>query len=82
MEAIKQPDEVAIPSDDGASPSRTFDFVVSVLKHEDSFLLWKKGDSDRFFDVPMRPASAERSAPSCTGLIPLVVPAGAESPSS
>ena len=74
VEAIEKPDKVTVSSDYSASSSCAFDFVISMLEHEHSFLFWKKGDCHSLFNMPMCSAAAEGSRYRSTGLIPLIVP--------
>lgn len=49
MQAVQQPDEVAVPAYHRAASARGLDLVVAVLEHEHAFFLGKQRDSDDVF---------------------------------
>lgn len=46
VQAVEQPDEIAVPADDLCCASRAGDFVVAVLEHEDTLFLREGRDGD------------------------------------
>lgn len=51
MQAVKQPDEIAVSADDLASSPLARDFIVVVLEQEQAFFFWQKSNTDRLFDT-------------------------------
>lgn len=47
MQTVKKPDEIAISPHHATSAPYRFDFVVVMLKQENTFLIWQGGDSDK-----------------------------------
>lgn len=67
MQAIQQPDEITVPSDDFASPSRTCNLIIMMLEHKHAFLFGEQGHNDGLFHPAACPATTKRSVQNRVG---------------
>lgn len=59
VQAVQQPDKIAIPSNDFAASPRARNLVIVVLKHEHAFLFGKQCHDDTLLQRATRPAATK-----------------------